>query len=383
MMKTIVFSDVVTRCNTKEDRHNTDKLYYVGGEHIATGEMKVLDKGLIKGSTIGPMFYCGFKKGDILFVTRNPHLRKCGMVDFDGICSEKTFVLETKDSSVLLQEYLAIIMQSEDFWNYCDENKSGGVNYFVNWSTLAEYEFPLPPIEEQKRLAEKLWAAYEVKQSYLNMIAATDEMVKSQFIEMFYNEKYPLQKLKTHIDVIRGVSYKPVDIKEETSDSISVILRSNNINNGQINFDDVVYVDNKRVTTEQVLSKGDIVMCGSNGSKKLVGKAAMINTIPSYRTSFGAFCLRIRCKESILPEYLSVYFQTPKYREVIEFLGSGSNILNIKPEHIYNLEIPIPSLEDQKHYVTIAEQADKSKFELRKSIESINKVIKSLINENL
>lgn len=184
----------------------------------------------------------------------------------------------------------------------------------------------------------------------------------SQFIEMFYNEKYPLQKLKTHIDVIRGVSYKPVDIKEETSDSISVILRSNNISNGQINFDDVVYVDNKRVTTEQVLSKGDIVMCGSNGSKKLVGKAAMINTIPSYRTSFGAFCLGIRCKESILPEYLSVYFQTPKYREVIEFLGSGSNILNIKPEHIYNLEIPIPSLEDQKHFVTIAEQADKSGF---------------------
>ena len=202
----------------------------------------------------------------------------------------------------------------------------------------------------------------------------------SQFIEMFYNEKYPLQKLKTHIDVIRGVSYKPVDIKEETSDSSSVILRSNNIGNGQINFDDVVYVDNKRVTTEQVLSKGDIVMCGSNGSKKLVGKAAMINTIPSYRISFGAFCLGIRCKESILPKYLSVYFQTPKYREVIEFLGSGSNILNIKPEYIYNLEIPIPSLEDQKHFVTIAEQADKSVFELRKSIKAIDAVIKSLIN---
>jgi type I restriction enzyme S subunit len=248
---------------------------------------------------------------------------------------------------------------------------------------LASYEFDLPSLAEQKVLAEKLWAAYEVKLSYLKMIAATEEMVKSQFIEMFYNEKYPLQKLKTHIDVIRGVSYKPVDIKEETSDSISVILRSNNISNGQINFDDVVYVDNKRVTTEQVLSKGDIVMCGSNGSKKLVGKAAMINTIPSYRTSFGAFCLGIRCKESILPEYLSAYFQTPKYREVIEFLGSGSNILNIKPEHIYNLEIPIPSLEDQKHFVTIAEQADKSGFELRKSVDAIDKVIKSLINENL
>lgn len=379
-MSVVKFSEVAHRANTKEDRFNTDKIYYVGGEHIEPGELFIHDKGFIKGSTIGPMFYCGFKSGQILFVTRNPHLRKCSVAEFDGICSEKTFVIETIDERILLQEYLASVMLSDDFWNYCEENKSGGVNYFLNWSTLADYEFELPSVEEQKAISDKVWAAYRLKESYKKLLAATEEMVKSQFIEMFYNEKYPLQKLKTHIDVIRGVSYKPVDIKEETSDSISVILRSNNISNGQINFDDVVYVDNKRVTTEQVLSKGDIVMCGSNGSKKLVGKAAMINTIPSYRTSFGAFCLGIRCKESILPEYLSVYFQTPKYREVIEFLGSGSNILNIKPEHIYNLKIPIPSLEDQKHFVTIAEQADKSKFELRKSIDAIDQVIKSLIN---
>jgi len=379
-MSVVKFSEVAHRANTKEDRFNTDKIYYVGGEHIEPGELFIHDKGFIKGSTIGPMFYCGFKSGQILFVTRNPHLRKCSVAEFDGICSEKTFVIETIDERILLQEYLASVMLSDDFWNYCEENKSGGVNYFLNWSTLADYEFELPSVEEQKAISDKVWAAYRLKESYKKLLAATEEMVKSQFIEMFYNEKYPLQKLKTHIDVIRGVSYKPVDIKEETSDSISVILRSNNISNGQINFDDVVYVDNKRVATEQVLSKGDIVMCGSNGSKKLVGKAAMINTIPSYRTSFGAFCLGIRCKESILPEYLSVYFQTPKYREVIEFLGSGSNILNIKPEHIYNLEIPIPSLEDQKHFVTIAEQADKSGFELRKSIDAIDAVIKSLIN---
>lgn len=382
-METVKFSDVVTRANTKEDRFNTDKIYYVGGEHIDSNEMKIEKRGIIAGSTIGPMFYCGFKSGDILFVTRNPHLRKCGVVDFDGICSEKTFVLETKNKEVLLQEYLAIVMQSDDFWNYCEENKSGGVNYFLNWSTLAEYEFPLPTIAEQKVLAEKLWAAYEVKQSYLKMIEATQEMVKSQFIEMFYNDKYPLQKLNTHIYVIRGVSYKPTDIREGESDDSSVILRSNNIDNGQINYDDVVYVDNERISKEQVVSIGDIVMCGSNGSKTLVGKAAMIDSVPAHQTSFGAFCLGIRCKESVHPKYLTTYFQTSKYRDVIEFLGSGSNILNIKPEHIYNLEIPVPSIEEQKQFVSIAEQADKSISELCKSVDAIDKVIKSLINENL
>ena len=375
-------TDVVDRINGNVDRFTTELEYYIGGEHFESNELEVTQKGLLKENLgkLGFKFHFAFQDRDVVFMARNPHLRKAGMVRFAGLCSDASYILRSKDETVLSQEYLAVMLQSDHFWDYCESHKVGSVNFANNWSSIANYEFELPTPEEQKEISDKVWAAYRLKKSYKKLLAATEEMVKSQFIEMFYNEKYPLQKLKTHIDVVRGVSYKPVDIKEAGSYRSSVILRSNNIDNGQINFDDVVYVDNRRVTKEQVLSKGDIVMCGSNGSKKLVGKAAMINEIPSYRTSFGAFCIGIRCKESILPKYLSVYFQTSKYRDVIEFLGSGSNILNIKPEHIYNLEIPIPSLEDQKHFVSIAEQADKSGFELRKSIDAIDAVIKSLIN---
>ena len=199
-MSVVKFSEVAHRANTKEDRFNTDKIYYVGGEHIEPGELFIHDKGFIKDSTIGPMFYCGFKSGQILFVTRNPHLRKCSVAEFDGICSEKTFVIETIDERILLQEYLASVMLSDDFWNYCEENKSGGVNYFLNWSTLADYEFELPSVEEQKAISDKVWAAYRLKESYKKLLAATEEMVKSQFIEMFGNplsqvQRYPLEKL--------------------------------------------------------------------------------------------------------------------------------------------------------------------------------------------
>ena len=137
----VIFKNVVKRANTKEDRFNTEKIYYVGGEHIHSNELLINERGIIKGSTIGPMFYFGFKAGQVLFVTRNPHLRKAAMVEFDGICSEKTLVLETMNPSVLSQDYLPIIMQSDNFWHYCEEHKSGGVNYFINWSTLADYEF--------------------------------------------------------------------------------------------------------------------------------------------------------------------------------------------------------------------------------------------------
>ena len=185
---------------------------------------------------------------------------------------------------------------------------------------------------------------------------------KSQFIEMFYGGKYTVDKLRKHIDVIRGVSYKPSDVYETHNENTSIVLRSNNIECGQINFDDLVYVSTDRVSEFQLLSAGDIVMCGSNGSKKLVGKAAMLQSTPIAHTSFGAFCLGIRCKPTLVPEYLATYFQTSLYRDKIEQLGSGSNILNIKPDHIYNLEIPIPLYDEQMAFVTIVKQADKSEY---------------------
>lgn len=184
----------------------------------------------------------------------------------------------------------------------------------------------------------------------------------SQFIEMFYNGKYTVDKLREHIDVIRGVSYKPSDVYETHNENTSIVLRSNNIEGGQINFDDLVYVSTERVSELQLLRVGDIVMCGSNGSKKLVGKAAMLQETPTIRTSFGAFCLGIRCKPTLVPEYLATYFQTSLYRDEIEQLGSGSNILNIKPDHIYDLEVPIPLYDEQMAFVSIVRQADKSEF---------------------
>ena len=230
--------------------------------------------------------------------------------------------------------------------------QKGGAQPHVYGKDLQKFLFPNPPYAKQIVFSEI--AKQADKSKFTNL--------KSQFIEMFWGGKYTMKKLRGHIEVLRGVSYKPSDVHEDLSDNTSIVLRSNNIDGGQVNFDDLVYVDSERVSEHQVLNAGDIVMCGSNGSKKLVGKAALLNETPRENTSFGAFCLGIRCKSSIIPEYLATYFQTSLYRDKIEALGSGSNILNIKPDHIYDLEIPIPSLGEQETFVSIVKQADKSKY---------------------
>ena len=91
---------------------------------------------------------------------------------------------------------------------------------------------------------------------------------------------------------IRGVSYKPYDIHNSLDEKSVVLLRANNIDNGQINFDDIVYVDRRKVSKQQYLQKGDILICASSGSKSLVGKAAQVDFDGEY--TFGAFCTVVR-----------------------------------------------------------------------------------------
>ena len=182
---------------------------------------------------------------------------------------------------------------------------------------------------------------------------------KSQFIEM--SKAWPVMKLNGHVDIIRGVSYKPSDVVSSLDANSVGILRANNIANGEINTNEMVYVDQSRVSDAQRIRIGDIIVCASSGSQSLVGKAA-INKNLTREYAHGAFCLLIRCNNTILPKYLNIYLQTALYRNQIESLSCGSNILNIKAGHLTSLDIPIPDIKQQSDFVTIIEQADKSKY---------------------
>jgi type I restriction enzyme S subunit len=360
-MTKVKFEDVATRVNTREDRLNTSLLYYVGGEHIESNEMLVQGCGLIKGSTIGPMFYCGFKKGDILLVSRNPHLRKASMVEFDGICSEKTFVLGTKDSKVLLQEFLALVMQSDDFWNYCEEHKSGGVNYFLNWSTLAKYEFYLPSIQEQKEIADKVWSAYRLKESYKKLLVATDEMVKSQFIEMFENvESYC--KLEDLVSDTFPGEWGSEPISEN---AIKVIRTTNFTNEGYLDLTDVVTrdIEPKKVVRKK-LKQGDTILERSGGTKdNPVGRVVFFDEIGDYLPN--NFTQVLRPKESVNPVYLfyALYNSYNLNKAAMRAMASQTTgIQNLSMSDFMAKFIVLPSRNEQNKFEQIYRQADKSKF---------------------
>lgn len=162
-----------------------------------------------------------------------------------------------------------------------------------------------------------------------------------------------MARLGDHIEQIRGVSYKPGDICNANDKDAVAILRANNIQDDGLNFDDLVYIKSKKVSPNQLIKKGDIVVCASSGSKHLVGKASIAKK--DLAMSFGAFCKVVRAK-NILPEYLGHYFQSPTYRGLISDLATGANINNIRNEHIDELCITVPNVEEQKE---ISEKLDK------------------------
>ena len=154
----------------------------VGLEHIEPYDMLLKNYDVDVETT----FTKSFKKGQILFGRRRAYQHKACVATIDGICSGDITVIEPIEGKVY-PDLLPFIIQNDDFFEHAIKGSNGALSPRVKWEHMANFELDLPSLAEQKVLAEKLWAAYEVKQSYLKMIAATEEMVKAQFIEMFEN----------------------------------------------------------------------------------------------------------------------------------------------------------------------------------------------------
>ncbi len=153
--------------------------------------------------------------------------------------------------------------------------------------------------------------------------------------------------------VVRGVTYKKFDAREQPAPGLVPVLRANNIEESLI-FDDLVYVPEKYVNEEQVLRQGDIVIAASSGSRKVVGKAAILST--PWVGSFGAFCFALRPSQEVSPKYLGYYLKTSAYRNRVSRLAAGININNLKAIHLQETPLPLPSRPEQDRIVTEIEK---------------------------
>ncbi len=156
---------------------NPSNMPIVGLEHLTPGEIALerWDEGTEN------TFTKSFKKGHMLFGRRRAYLKKAAQAPFDGICSGDITVIEAIPGKID-PELLPFIIQNDLLFDYAVGNSAGSLSPRVKWESLKDYEFELPEYEEQADLVELLKAAHRLKRAYKEQVAATDELVKSQFI---------------------------------------------------------------------------------------------------------------------------------------------------------------------------------------------------------
>jgi type I restriction enzyme S subunit len=149
-------------------------------------------------------------------------------------------------------------------------------------------------------------------------------------------------------ELVRGVTYSKSDVSDIPESGYLPILRANNIGDG-LNFSDLVFVRQTRISEEQMLHRGDFLIALSSGSKNLVGKAAFVNE--DYTGGFGGFCGVVRLYMSCLAPFVGVYVASRLYRDAIAAGSRGIGINNLKRETLSDLSFPLPCLSEQHRIV--------------------------------
>ena len=324
------FDEIAINSTAKKKPVESDKFHYVGLEHIDSGSFEITRWG----SEVAPV---GEKlimqKGDVLFGKRRAYQRKVAIAPFDGIFSAHGMVLRPKED-VICKEFFPFFLSSNQFMDTAIRISVGGLSPTINWKDLQKQEFELPSIEEQRVLADKLWAAYELKEAYKKMIAASDEMVKSQFIEMFKgDDQVPLGDI---CNIEKGAT-----------------ITRNDVLPGDI----------------PVVAGGQEPSCYHNVANREAG-AITVSASGAYAgyinlwscPIFASDCNTVISKDAEKTDQTFVYFGLKAMQKQIYGLQKGGAQPHVYGKDLQKFMFPHPSYAKQIEFSKMAKQADKSKY---------------------
>ena len=242
--------------------------------------------------------------------------------------------------------------------------------------SIENIEINLPSLEIQNKVVEVLDKAQELIDKRKLQIKALDELVKSRFIEMFGDpiknpNGFKVEKLSDISESFIGLTYKPDDVYD---DGI-LVLRSGNIQNSKLVFDDSVRI-NTKVREKLFVKENDILMCSRNGSARLVGKVAMIPKLDE-EVTFGAFMTIISSSNYA---YLFTYFQLEAFRQQLQS-AKTTTINQITKKMLDEIVVPLPPIELQNEFADFVKQVDQLKSQMETSLKELEDNFNSLMQK--
>ncbi|EAL1326331.1 restriction endonuclease subunit S, partial [Campylobacter jejuni] len=267
---------------------------------------------------------------------------------------------------------------------------NGSAQPNISTKEIGEFKIPLPPLKEQEQIAnfldekcKKIANFIEKKEKLITLLKEQKQALINETITKGLDKNINfkdsgiewLGEIPQHWRIVKlkyvaftniGLVYTPDDIIENPDEGYPV-LRANNIQNGKIDYQDLIYIKSKQIGKKQIISSGDLLMCVRNGSENLLGKTAKIQD--GY-FSFGAFTAIIK---SQFNDYFYWIFQTNMLRKSIASFSASNGIGQISQDDIKNFIISFPPLKEQEQ---IAQFLDSEISKIDKIIEKTKKQIK-------
>jgi type I restriction enzyme S subunit len=355
---------------------------FVGLEHIEPENLHIRSWGNVADGTT---FTNTFKRGQVLFGKRRAYQRKVAVADFDGVCSGDIYVFESKDPNVLLPELVPFILQSEGFYQYAVKTSAGSLSPRTNWTHLANYELNLPPVDEQRRIADLLWAADDAIQEYLfaleKLQTATTSFLETQIAEGVKNgwQKVLFDELLTETQY--GISKKSGLQREGTVP----ILGIPNVVAGDTDFSKLAWVEVTDSEFEKYkLKLDDILIVRTNGNPNYVGRCVALKNVPE-NAVYASYLIRLRVLEQrAKPTFIEAVLNSNYMRNTLmKVIRSSAGNYNLNTQGIRNQQIPLPSLEVQEKVMQMLDEFNSSKRALELHIENTKKLKSNLLSKYL
>ena len=258
------------------------------------------------------------------------------------------------DTTIADMKYLYYFLRSK--FSYFVENAVGGAQPNISQGLIKSLEVPLPSLIEQKRIADILDKAADIRQKREQAVKLADDFLRATFLEMFGDpvanpKRWDVASLLEYGSFKNGMNFT----KGESGSVLKCLGVGNFKSLATItcmdNIDEIEL--NTLPSDDYLLKDGDIVFVRSNGNKALVGRCLTIYPNKE-KVTFSGFCIRYRIEKSaITAEYLNFLFRTPSMKRQMLSGGQGANIQNISQGTLSALRIPVPPLEKQQTFSKI------------------------------
>ena len=281
-------------------------------------------------------------------------------------------------------DYLAQYLRSAPIQNEIGSIRTVGAQPKLALGRIKTFKLLIPEDRaEQARVAQALGDADRLIDSLERLIGKKADIRYGMIQELLSNVPGDRVELSSVGGTVRGVSYAPEHLSPTPSDETIDLFRANNVQESRLLLSDLQYVHKSRVRADQYLRAGDVLICSSNGSKQLVGKAAVVPVLVDGST-FGAFMMVFRPDAGrAVPDYVALQFQTKAYRDWIELLLAGSSINNLRPADVGAFEIVLPARDEQERIADTVADFDAEIAGLANRLDSARAIKQGMVQELL